>query len=98
MKITHTLLLLELGSQVPGMIYRLLETLIQIALITLKAILLNTAGCGDPIIQISASTTIVIQELSTFQGSDRAQRFPTTYALHLPWQQRIATAVASRHV
>jgi hypothetical protein len=37
----------ELGSQVPGMIYRILETLIQIALITLKAILLSTAGCPE---------------------------------------------------
>jgi hypothetical protein len=37
-----------LGSQVPGMIYRILETLIQIALITLKAIVEYGGMPGDP--------------------------------------------------
>jgi hypothetical protein len=38
MKITRTLQLLELAHQGLGMIYRIPETLIQIVLITLKAI------------------------------------------------------------
>jgi hypothetical protein len=69
MKITH-ITAPGLGSQVPGMIYRILETLIQIALITLKAILLSTAGCPETTIQISASTTIVIPRIeNTFPDS-----------------------------
>jgi hypothetical protein len=35
----------ELDEQVPGMTYRILRNLIQIVLITLKAILSSTAGC-----------------------------------------------------